>query len=66
MSLQRRIDRAHAVGKPLVVAELGLPGGTCLSPRRRKARSSDARSPFSARHGTAGALFWSFRPRPAD
>ena len=61
--LRRRIDQAHAVGKPLVVAELGLPGGSCLSAAGRKAQLSDAITAQRAA-GTAGALFWSFVPDP--
>ena len=36
--LRQRIGQAQAVGKPLVVAELGLPGGSCLPAAERKAR----------------------------
>ena len=61
--LRRRIDQAHAVGKPLVVAELGMPAGSCLSAAERKAQLSDAITPQRAA-GTAGALFWSFVPDP--
>lgn len=34
--LQRRIDQARAVDKPLVVAELGMKAGSCLPLQQRK------------------------------
>jgi mannan endo-1,4-beta-mannosidase len=61
--LRQRVGQAQAVGKPLVVAELGLPGGSCLPAAERKAQLSDAIAAQRAA-GTAGALFWSYVPDP--
>lgn len=63
--LQRRIDQARAVNKPLVVAELGITAGSCLSLPARAAQVSDLVAAQRAR-GTAGVLFWSFVPDPRN
>jgi mannan endo-1,4-beta-mannosidase len=61
--LARRIAQAHAAGKPLVVAELGLESGSCVPLAQRKSLLADTIRSQRA-HGTAGALFWSFVPDP--
>ncbi len=61
--LQVRIDRAHALNKPLVVAEVGMKAGTCLSLQQRN-EILERVIALQRSHGTAGALFWSFVPDP--
>lgn len=61
--LQRRIEQAHAVDKPLVVTELGMEAGACLPPQQRKDDLHQAVTAQRA-HGTAGVLFWAFVPDP--
>ena len=61
--LPRRIDQARAVGKPLVVAEIGMPAGLSRSPDGRR----DALAQIIGKQraaGTAGALLWAFMPEP--
>ncbi|PXW30068.1 UNVERIFIED_CONTAM: hypothetical protein DES50_109176 [Williamsia faeni] len=61
--LARRIAQATAVGKPLIVAEIGEEAGSC---RTLSARAADLKAKVDAQRtaGTAGALFWSFVPDP--
>lgn len=61
--LQMRLTQARAVGKPLVVAEVGQPAGGCIT---LQARADTLSRKISAQQtaGTAGALFWSFVPDP--
>ena len=61
--LARRITQAKAVGKPLIVAEVGQEAGSC---RPLDARATDLETRVEAQRaaGTAGALFWSFVPDP--
>lgn len=62
--LHERIEQAHGAGKPLVVAEIGLPSGSCLLTRDKR-RDQLAQAISAARaDGAAGALFWSFVPDP--
>jgi mannan endo-1,4-beta-mannosidase len=58
-----RLTQAQAVGKPLVVAEIGQPAGDCVSLQER---ADTLAGKVSAQNeaGTAGALFWSFVPDP--
>lgn len=61
--LPRRLEQARAVGKPLVVAEIGMTAGLCRTPDGRR----DALAQIIARQraaGTAGALLWAFMPEP--
>ena len=61
--VQRRLQQAAAVGKPLVVAEMGQPAGSC---RPLSVRGDDlARKARAQRQaGLAGVLFWAFVPDP--
>jgi hypothetical protein len=61
--LQRRIAQARAVNKPLVIAEMNLFAGSCLSLTQRARQLNDVVSAQRAA-GTAGVLFWSFVPDP--
>ncbi len=61
--LAQRIAQAHAVGKPLVVAELGMEAGSCVPLAQRKTLLEATIRAQRAR-GTAGVLFWSFVPDP--
>ncbi|WP_059019419.1 hypothetical protein [Mycobacterium sp. M26] len=61
--VQRRLQQAATARKPLVVAEMGQPAGSCrpLSARADDlARKADAQR----RAGSAGVLFWAFVPDP--
>lgn len=61
--VQRRLQQAASVGKPLVVAEMGQPAGSC---RPLSVRADDlARKARTQRQaGSAGVLFWAFVPDP--
>ena len=63
--LPDRIAQAASVGKPLVVAELGMPAGSCLPAAERKTKLAAA---IAAQRdaGAAGVLFWSFVPDPRN
>lgn len=63
VGLARRAEQAVALGKPLVVAEIGLPAGSCL-PLEQRASSLAHIIDLQRASGTAGALFWSFVPDP--
>jgi mannan endo-1,4-beta-mannosidase len=61
--LAARIQQARAIGKPLVVAEIGMPAGAC----RTLGERHDALGRIIGEQrsqGTAGALFWAFMPEP--
>lgn len=61
--LARRIAQSEALGKPLLVAELGEFAGACGSLEAR--RDSVGRKLAGQRAaGTAGALLWAFVPDP--
>ncbi len=61
--LGQRLDQAHAVNKPLVVAEIGIPAGNCRSLDDRHAGLAEIiRRERGA--GAAGALLWAFVPEP--
>nr|WP_244332678.1 beta-mannosidase [Gordonia polyisoprenivorans] len=61
--LRARIALAQRLGKPIVVNELGIKAGSCLSTSTRAAelrtRLADIR-----REGVAGVLLWAFVPDP--
>lgn len=61
--LRRRLEQAHALDKPLVVAEVGMKAGTCNSLDQRK-RDVTNLVGVAREHGAAGAMFWSFVPDP--
>ncbi|MGC0365739.1 mannan endo-1,4-beta-mannosidase [Rhodococcus sp. 27YEA15] len=61
--LARRIDQAEAVGKPLLVAEIGESAGSCGSLDTR-AKSIGTKIAGQKAAGTAGALLWAFVPDP--
>lgn len=65
--LARRISQASAVGKPLLVAEVGELAGSCES---LGDRANHLRTKLTGQQsaGTAGALLWAWvpDPRPAD
>lgn len=58
-----RLDQAAVVGKPLMVAEIGLPAGSCGGLQWR-ADTLSRKVSAQQDAGTAGALFWSFVPDP--
>lgn len=62
-SLPERLAQAHELGKPLIVNELGIKGGSCLS---LPARAASFRSRIYANRaaGAAGTLLWAFVPDP--
>ncbi|GEE03881.1 hypothetical protein nbrc107696_43270 [Gordonia spumicola] len=62
-TLAARIAQMRAVGKPIVVNEVGLRAGSCLS-RDERARSLRARLADHRRAGAAGALLWAYVPDP--
>ncbi len=61
--LDRRIEQARAVNKPLVIAEIGMKAGSCQTLQERARHLSEAIAAQRTR-GTAGALFWAFVPDP--
>lgn len=61
--LARRIDQARAVGKPLLIAEIGEYGGSC-KPLAARAASIGGKIAGQRAAGTAGALLWAFVPDP--
>ncbi|WP_135455949.1 beta-mannosidase [Mycobacterium sp. DL99] len=61
--LQRRVAQTHAVGKPLVVAEIGMEAGFCDSLDERRKFLGDAIAQMRTM-GAAGAMFWAFVPDP--
>ncbi|WP_197037927.1 MULTISPECIES: hypothetical protein [Actinomycetes] len=61
--LQRRIQQAGLVGKPLVVAEMGQMAGSC-GPLQGRADDLTRKITAQRAAGTAGALFWAFVPDP--
>ncbi|TSD96390.1 beta-mannosidase [Gordonia rubripertincta] len=61
--LSTRIDQARRLGKPLVVNEVGIEAGSCLSLGTR-ARRVDAAMSRRREAGVAGVLLWSFVPDP--
>jgi mannan endo-1,4-beta-mannosidase len=63
--LARRVDQARAVGKPLLVAEVGMEAGSCL-PVAQRERTLKATVDAQRAHGTAGAMFWSYVPDPRN
>jgi len=61
--LGQRLVEARAVDKPLVVAEIGIPAGSCRSLDDRQAGLAEIiRRERGA--GAAGALLWAFVPEP--
>ncbi len=61
--LGRRLEQAEAVGKPLLVAEIGELAGSCGSLPDRAAHIT-AKIEGQRDAGTAGALLWAFVPDP--
>ena len=63
--LARRIAQAKAVGKPIVVNEIGQNAGSCGTVDDR---ATDVRRKVTGQRaaGTAGALFWAFVPDPRN
>lgn len=61
--LRHRMEQARRIGKPLLVGEIGIEAGSCLSIAARSetiaARLGEQRSA-----GTAGALLWAYVPDP--
>ena len=62
-NLRARIEQGRELGKPLVVNEIGIEAGSCLSVTER-ARRFDAAITRQRASGTAGALLWSYVPDP--
>jgi mannan endo-1,4-beta-mannosidase len=65
--VHRRVEQARSVGKPLLIAEIGMEAGSCESLGERKAVLHDAITQMRTM-GAAGAMFWAFvpDPRPAE
>ncbi|MEZ5212894.1 beta-mannosidase [Gordonia sp. (in: high G+C Gram-positive bacteria)] len=62
-TVSARISQARALGKPVVITEIGEYGGSCLPLPDRAARVRAAIDLVRA-EGAAGALAWSFVPDP--
>lgn len=62
-SLAARIAQAREVGKPLIVNEVGIRGGSCLSLPDRADRYRTRLGAIRAQ-GAAGALLWAYVPDP--
>lgn len=63
--LATRIRQARALGKPLVVAEIGEKAGSCKSLTERRDNIA-AKIAGQRRAGTAGALLWASVPDPRE
>lgn len=61
--LARRLDQARAMGKPLLIGEIGEYAGSCDSLDQRR-DIMDKRITGQRAAGTAGALIWAFVPDP--
>jgi mannan endo-1,4-beta-mannosidase len=61
--LQRRLEQAQVLNKPLVVAEVGVEAGSCKPVDQREQEISLIVGAQRA-HGAAGVMFWSFVPDP--
>lgn len=61
--LARRLEQSRAVGKPLLIAEIGENAGSCKSLAAR-ALSIGGKIAGQRAAGTAGALLWAFVPDP--
>jgi mannan endo-1,4-beta-mannosidase len=61
--VQRRLQQAAALGKPLVVAEVGQPAGSC-QPLKERASYLTQKAQAQRRAGSAGVLFWAYVPDP--
>lgn len=61
--VQRRLRQAAAARKPLVVAEMGQPAGSCRSVSQR-ADDLVLKARAQRQAGSAGVLFWAFVPDP--
>ncbi|MGB3699064.1 MAG: beta-mannosidase [Gordonia sp. (in: high G+C Gram-positive bacteria)] len=62
-TLTGRLAQARQAGKPLLVGELGIKAGACLSTTARADRFA-ARLRAHRADGVAGALLWAFVPDP--
>ncbi len=63
--LATRVRQAHSVGKPLMVNEIGIDAGSCLSTTTRARALEDIIANHRAL-GVAGALLWAFVPNPRE
>lgn len=61
--VQRRLEQAAALGKPLVVAEMGQLAGSCR-PLAARANDLTGKVQMQRRAGAAGVLFWAYVPDP--
>lgn len=61
--LERRIEQAQELNKPLMVAEVGVEGGAC-KPLEQRAQEISLIVGAQRAHGAAGVMFWSFVPDP--
>jgi mannan endo-1,4-beta-mannosidase len=59
----RRLAQAREVNKPLVVAEMGQPAGSC-QPLHVRAADLARKVQVQRTAGTAGVMFWAFVPDP--
>lgn len=62
-SLATRLNQARQLGKPLMLNEVGVKAGSCLSTGQRAVRLH-SRVTDERIAGAAGALFWGFVPDP--
>lgn len=62
-TLTERLAQARQVGKPLLVGELGIKAGSCLSTAARAGAFAERLHAYR-RSGAAGALLWAFVPDP--
>ncbi|OCB15436.1 beta-mannosidase [Mycolicibacterium porcinum] len=61
--VRRRVEQARSLGKPLLIAEIGMEAGSCGSLGQRKQVLTDALDHMRTM-GAAGAMFWAFVPDP--
>ncbi len=61
--IDERLRQAAAIGKPMMVAEMGLHAGSCKSVADRAAYLA-GRAAAQRKAGSAGVLFWNFVPDP--
>jgi mannan endo-1,4-beta-mannosidase len=61
--VQRRLQQAKSVGKPLVIGEVGQPAGSCGSLTDR-ASFLTQKVQTQRQAGSAGVMFWAYVPDP--